>query len=357
MVLARLFQTVRGLVQRPNKKFSDLHSPDEVKRVLHRERVRAERSGEPFSMIVFTPREPQPNSEVVKRLIEILKKRVRLTDDIGWLDPERISVILPSTPPPGAWKVADDVVLEFPQSISPPLPTVYTFPFHWDRHEDVEEMPALNQSHPTLPLEALFVLSPPTLKRVIDILGSSFGLLVLLPLFVVVGALIKLTSRGPIFFTQLRSGRGGKPFNIYKFRTMVSNAEQLKAKLMEMNEQDGPAFKIKKDPRITWIGGVLRSTSLDELPQLWNVLRGEMSLVGPRPLPCHEADACALWQRQRLNVTPGLTCIWQVRGRSRVSFDDWVRMDVQYIRSQSFWKDLLLILQTVPAVLLRKGAH
>jgi lipopolysaccharide/colanic/teichoic acid biosynthesis glycosyltransferase len=125
---------------------------------------------------------------------------------------------------------------------------------------------------------------------------------------------------------------------------------------MTMNEQDGPAFKIKNDPRITRVGRLIRSTSIDELPQLWNVLRGDMSLVGPRPLPCNETESCHGWLRQRLDVTPGLTCIWQVRGRSKVSFADWVRMDVQYIRSRSLGGDVKLLLQTVPAVVSRKGA-
>ena len=144
---------------------------------------------------------------------------------------------------------------------------------------------------------------------------------------------------------------------MWKFRTMVANAEAKKADLMALNEQDGPAFKIKRDPRTTAVGRFLRKTSLDELPQLWNVLRGDMSLVGPRPLPCREADGCEPWQRRRLDVVPGLTCIWQVRGRSSVSFADWVRMDVEYIENQSIGADLKLLLLTVPAIVLRKGAH
>src|SRR5262249_21379046 len=134
------------------------------------------------------------------------------------------------------------------------------------------------------------------------------------------------------------------------------DAEAKKKELLALNEQDGPAFKIKRDPRITPLGRLLRATSIDELPQLINVLLGDMSLVGPRPLPCHETAGCASWQRQRLDVTPGLTCIWQIKGRSRVSFADWVRMDIQYIRNTSLLQDLKLLLMTVPALLLRKGA-
>jgi lipopolysaccharide/colanic/teichoic acid biosynthesis glycosyltransferase len=143
---------------------------------------------------------------------------------------------------------------------------------------------------------------------------------------------------------------------MFKFRTMVVGAEELKQDLLALNEQDGPAFKITHDPRGTRIGRFLRCTTIDELPQLWNVLRGDMSLVGPRPLPCAESDACLPWQRRRLHVTPGMTCIWQVSGRSQVSFAEWVRMDLRYIRSLTLGHDLKLLAQTVPAVILRKGA-
>jgi lipopolysaccharide/colanic/teichoic acid biosynthesis glycosyltransferase len=150
---------------------------------------------------------------------------------------------------------------------------------------------------------------------------------------------------------------GGRSFTIYKIRTMVPDAEAQKLKLRGHNEQDGPAFKIKDDPRVTRIGKFLRKTSIDELPQLWNVLRGDMTLVGPRPLPVTESNACEGWQRRRLDVTPGLTCIWQVKGRSRVSFAEWVRMDVAYIRRRTIWHDVSILAQTVPAVLLRRGAR
>ena len=159
-----------------------------------------------------------------------------------------------------------------------------------------------------------------------------------------------------MFFRQKRSGLGGREFVMVKFRSMATDAEVRKSELMALNEQDGPAFKIKNDPRTTVLGRLFRRTSIDELPQLWNVLRGDMSLVGPRPLPCNETAACQGWLRRRLDVTPGLTCIWQVRGRSKVSFSEWVRMDVQYIRSRSLGGDMKLLLQTVPAVVSRRGA-
>jgi lipopolysaccharide/colanic/teichoic acid biosynthesis glycosyltransferase len=143
---------------------------------------------------------------------------------------------------------------------------------------------------------------------------------------------------------------------MYKFRSMVSDAESRKADLLALNEQDGPAFKITGDPRITRLGRFLRDSSIDELPQLWNVLKGDMSLVGPRPLPCDETANCLDWQRRRLDVTPGLTCIWQVRGRSQVTFNEWVRMDVEYVQRRSLWCDVQILLATVPAVIARRGA-
>jgi lipopolysaccharide/colanic/teichoic acid biosynthesis glycosyltransferase len=203
-----------------------------------------------------------------------------------------------------------------------------------------------------------FLVRPlPVWKRALDVTGAAGLLVGLLLVFGAVAAAIKLSSPGPVFFRQRRSGRGGEPFVMYKFRTMIVDAEARKAALLALNEQDGPAFKVRADPRVTAVGRFLRRTSLDELPQLWNVLLGHMSLVGPRPLPCDETRASEMWHRQRLDVTPGLTCIWQVWGRSQVSFADWVRMDVQYIRSQSLVHDLKLLLLTMPAVVGGKGAH
>ena len=191
----------------------------------------------------------------------------------------------------------------------------------------------------------------------LDLAGASIALILFSPIMAIVAIAIKLTSPGPILFKQKRPGLGGKVFEIYKFRSMCTDAEAKKKELMAMNEQDGPAFKIKSDPRITRIGKFIRATSIDELPQLWNVIRGEMSLVGPRPLPIDEAGAADQWQQRRLEVTPGLTCIWQIKGRSRVTFDEWVRMDINYIRRRNIAHDLSILFQTIPAVLLRRGAR
>ncbi|HSU54995.1 MAG TPA: sugar transferase [Candidatus Dormibacteraeota bacterium] len=196
-------------------------------------------------------------------------------------------------------------------------------------------------------------------KQMLDFAGA----LALLALFaipmLVVSILIKATSPGPIFFRQKRSGLNGRPFTIYKFRTMVTNAEQLKHELESMNEMSGPVFKVTKDPRITPIGTYLRKFSIDEFPQLFNVLRGEMSLVGPRPLPVDEVKRFNdLAHRRRLSVKPGLTCLWQVSGRNKISdFRDWVRLDLEYIDNWSFWLDVKILWMTVPVVLAGTGAR
>jgi lipopolysaccharide/colanic/teichoic acid biosynthesis glycosyltransferase len=267
--------------------------------------------------------------------------------------------VLPYTPAAGAWKVADDLIAAHPLDQDPPAVEVFCYPSDEVPPQADENRPAevdafLNR--PVRSMEPLFVRPMPLWKRSLDLMGAIILLLLSSPLLLAAAAAIRLSSPGPILFKQRRAGVGGRPFTMFKFRTMVNGADRQQQALLALNEQDGPAFKIKNDPRVTAVGHLLRVTSIDELPQLWNVLRGEMSLVGPRPLPCHESDACQGWHRRRLDVTPGLTCIWQISGRSMVSFDNWVRMDVRYVGSRSLWSDLWLLFQTLPAVLLRRGA-
>jgi len=195
------------------------------------------------------------------------------------------------------------------------------------------------------------------IKRVLDIAGAVFGLIICMPLFIIVGILIKATSRGPIIFKQERYGLGKRIFRIYKFRTMVENAEAAQAALEQMNENTGPVFKIFKDPRVTPIGRFLRKTSIDELPQLFNVLKGEMSFVGPRPLNMRDVGRFSeAWLMRRFSVKPGLTCLWQVSGRSNVSFDHWIALDLHYIDNWSLQMDLKILAKTIPAVLRGTGA-
>ncbi|ELC8442142.1 exopolysaccharide biosynthesis polyprenyl glycosylphosphotransferase [Clostridium perfringens] len=184
------------------------------------------------------------------------------------------------------------------------------------------------------------------IKRLIDILASSLGLVVLSPILLLIAILIKLDSKGPVFFSQERIGFRGKPFNMYKFRSMVVNAEEIKEKLKEHNEMSGPMFKMKNDPRITKIGKFIRKTSIDELPQLINVLKGEMTLVGPRPSLPKEVAQFEPWMMERLTVKPGLTCYWQVMGRNSIEFEDWMKLDVKYVHERCLTLDIKLIFKT-----------
>jgi lipopolysaccharide/colanic/teichoic acid biosynthesis glycosyltransferase len=200
------------------------------------------------------------------------------------------------------------------------------------------------------------VIPTPWSKRLLDIVGSVTGLMLLSPVFLLAAVSIKATSRGPVFFVQKREGKNGKPFGILKFRTMIAGAEEKQVDLRGRNQQDGPAFKLENDPRVTRVGTYLRKTCVDELPQLLNVLVGQMSLVGPRPLPVYESYACHAWQRARLTVLPGLTCTWQVRGGRDVKFEQWMRMDLEYIRNRSFLFDLRLIFETALIALMHRGS-
>uniref|UniRef100_UPI0039E90F1F sugar transferase n=1 Tax=Clostridium perfringens TaxID=1502 RepID=UPI0039E90F1F len=183
-------------------------------------------------------------------------------------------------------------------------------------------------------------------KRLIDILASTLGLIALSPIFLIISIAIKLDSKGPIFFSQERVGFKGKTFKMYKFRSMVSNAEELKCNLMAQNEMSGPMFKMKHDPRITKVGKFIRKTSMDELPQLLNVLMGQMSLVGPRPSLPKEVAKFEPWMLKRLEVKPGLTCYWQVMGRNDIDFEEWMKLDIKYIYDRNIFLDIKLIFKT-----------
>ena len=195
-------------------------------------------------------------------------------------------------------------------------------------------------------------------KEVIDRVGASIALIIALPLFVIIAALIRFTSPGPIVFRQARSGKNGRPFTMYKFRSMRTDAEMQRDELVRFNVMSGPVFKLDKDPRVTPVGGFLRKTSLDELPQLLNVFKGDMSLVGPRPLPIYEVEQfSSTSQRRRLSMKPGITCLWQVGGRNNVNdFNQWVKLDLDYIDNWSLLLDFRILLKTIPVVLFGWGA-
>ena len=198
---------------------------------------------------------------------------------------------------------------------------------------------------------------PAIVKRTLDFVASSILIMLLSPVLIITAALIKLTSPGPVLFLQKRLGLNKRRFYVFKFRTMVPDAEKKMREIEHLNEVSGPVFKIKNDPRITPIGRFLRKTSIDELPQLFNVLKGDMSLVGPRPLPVRDYEGFSQdWQRRRFSVRPGITCLWQIGGRSSVAFEKWMELDLQYIDTWSLWLDLQILVKTIPAVLRGSGA-
>jgi exopolysaccharide biosynthesis polyprenyl glycosylphosphotransferase len=213
----------------------------------------------------------------------------------------------------------------------------------------------------TLPL---FRVKPPVfdgidyaLKRSFDLIAATAALILMMPMMLVIALLVKVSSRGPVVYRSVRPGLAGRPFYCLKFRTMLNNADQIQDDLEPLNEQSGALFKIKDDPRLTPIGAWLRRFSLDELPQLINVIRGEMSLVGPRPLPMRDYEMLANWHKKRYLVLPGITGLWQVSGRSELDFDDLVRLDFLYLEQWSLFLDLSILLKTIPAVFTRRGAY
>ncbi len=256
---------------------------------------------------------------------------------VGWLGPNRLGIVLPHA----TVQEAKSLVESGGGLIKSPF-SIWTS--ETDRAADVR------------PLAALYVRRMPIWKRSLDLVGASLGLICAAPLMLLAVVAIRLTTGGPALFKQQRIGLGGVHFAMYKLRTMAENAEELRDELIAHNEQTGLAFKIKDDPRVTHVGSWLRRFSIDELPQLLNVLKGDMSLVGPRPLPAIDWEPTVSWYVRRHDVKPGLTCIWQVSGRSQVNFEKWVQMDLEYIERQSIWTDLQLLLHTLPAVLTQAGA-
>jgi lipopolysaccharide/colanic/teichoic acid biosynthesis glycosyltransferase len=349
---------------------------------LAKERLRADREQGVFGLIILRivdMRDVRPTSI---KLAKLLHRRLRETDEKGHLNYGRIGVVLPCTDDEGTQLVLADVLRlasaaqlridgeafvypERPSRTSEREPQERDDVDAGDRIEVIDGEPLAGDSQPVasrrVTIAAMprtfFVAEYPRWKRLLDLGGASLGLLFALPFIAIAALIIRWTSPGPAFFAQERIGFLGQRFLIYKLRTMVANAEQLKSELLEQNERDGPAFKMRNDPRITRFGRFLRSTGLDELPQLWNVLIGDMSLVGPRPLPVEEAEQCVSWQRARMDTKPGLTCYWQLAKTRKISFTEWMRLDMRYARARNFWLDTRLIINTFSAVVLGRVGH
>ncbi|MCI0589991.1 MAG: sugar transferase [Gammaproteobacteria bacterium] len=336
---------------------------------LRIEKRRAERSKAPLT-IALIKFENNTSDELdnYEKFIIPLSEYLRETDIIGYVDHNVIGVIFPHTTQKGAEQCVSKLTNGYEK---PPFSIVTaTFPdqlFHRfsAKQEDPETLSPyfLEDSTESIPLRNL-------LKRGVDIVGSLLAILILSPVMLITALIITTTSTGPVLFKQIRLGRKGVPFTFYKFRSMRSSVDEsihreyitkfINGKLEEINQGDmtKPLYKLKSDPRVTRIGRIIRKTSIDELPQLFNVLRGDMSLVGPRPPLPYEAEQYQSWHLRRiLEMKPGITGLWQVEGRSETSFDDMVRLDLRYIRSCSFMLDVKILIKTVKVVIQSIGAH
>ncbi|HFD12081.1 MAG TPA: hypothetical protein ENJ32_06405 [Crenotrichaceae bacterium] len=387
--------------------FYGVHNSVEFKKRISSQRSISNRGNYEFSLLVLSS--TIEDFAWKPHLFREIAKRVRSVDEIGWIDNQRIGLILPYTSAEGATKVASLISNAIKDSVHPLQYSIYSHPSktyihsgteennrqidldglissdvenaskqegmelengddfrHDEESDDFSRVLSTEESVKTrIPSDDYQIysgISIPAWKRSMDIVGAAIGLILLSPVMILTAIAVKSSSNGPTFFTQDRIGIGMKPFKMYKFRSMVVNAPSQSSILLVQGdeaEEAGPFVlkKIASDPRVTGVGRFIRKWSLDELPQLFNVLVGDMSLVGPRPLVREEAEACTDWHESRFDVKPGLTCIWQVNGRSQVTAEDRSRMDLRYILNLSFVQDLKLLILTPIAVMKATGAH
>jgi lipopolysaccharide/colanic/teichoic acid biosynthesis glycosyltransferase/acetyltransferase-like isoleucine patch superfamily enzyme len=317
----------------------DIRSTEAFRILLDRECACSDRNEHEFSLVVFDM--SAPDAGLKRRFVQALGNRVRQTDEIGWLDSAHVGVLLAYTPLTGATTFAENVA----QITGPPsVPfRVYTYPGQW--------LPDEKNPRPKPPRAANRL---PVWKRAMDMTGSIIGLVLTAPLSLVVGAIIKICSPGPALLKQTRVGYQGREFTLWKFRTMHMGADvgMHQNHLSTLLTSDSPMTKLdgNRDPRIFPFGKVIRRCYVDELPQLINVLRGEMSLVGPRPCMPYEAVEYRLWQRRRFDAVPGMTGLWQVSGKNRTTFKEMIRLDINYARKLSLWTDIRILLRTLPEI-------
>lgn len=372
---------------------NNLHSVKKMQRILILQRALADRHGREFSLVAFSLPDSESCEADVCRLASALLGRCRSTDVVGWLSENQIGVVLPFTSGEAAWKFADNACKIMAETSIHQKCNVYTYPSDWlqkdgckpqlgsvvdpqfipriflrssestESDSNVTPLPlgesatcrGIISSKPIQPLEALFVRPLQRWKRTLDIVGSLVGLVVASPLMVAAAFAIKLTSKGPVFFVQKRTGQGCCRFKMYKFRTMVNGAEKQREQVSHLNGMSGPLIKIDRDPRLTKVGSLLRKTSIDELPQLFNVIKGDMTIIGPRalsPLPTEFES----WQLRRFAVKPGIACTWQAERRAERDFREWMRCDLSYMDRASFWTDMQVLFKTALQVLGRNGA-
>ena len=373
--------TNQGSVQRVwNTPARVLLDEDSFVSLLYLERRRAERAKKPFVLMLVDVKAALSNGRkrsTIDKISLALTKSVRETDFIGWYLEENLLGVIgtelgETAPQVVKVRMLEKVRQELRLSLGAEQAEMISYSFHFfpeeikdndsDHSANITLYPDLSRKNGAKKLAL-------AIKRAMDLVGSAMALLILSPLYAAVAIAIKLTSKGPVLFYQKRLGQYGKSFTVLKFRSMRTDCDariheeyvnQFISGNVEAGSQEGvqPVFKIQKDPRITGVGSFLRKTSLDELPQFWNVLRGEMSLVGPRPPIEYEFRAYDVWHRRRvLEIKPGITGLWQVKGRSRTRFDDMVRLDLKYARVWSIWLDLKILVQTPGAVFSGEGAH
>jgi len=372
----------------------NVHLAERFHTIIEQEKARADRNAHHFSLVLFQISKARQNILQVRYLIHLLANRIRWTDEVGWFDTGRLGVVLPDTSAVGAHRLADSICEAVAAKTSAPEYTVHTYPSasfpngngHSSQLSFTDILPqwepllsqgqdlrsgefGTRQPHSDIrsndmtwaeELEPFFFQPTQIWKRAFDILGSIVAIIALSPLFLFVSVLIKTVSKGPVFFKQQRVGYMGKTFTMWKFRTLKVNADAARhrmyvTKLINGASQNGtakdaPMTKLDNhDERIPF-GQTLRKMCIDELPQLLNVLRGEMSLVGPRPALMYEVEEYLPWHFRRFDVLPGMTGLWQVSGKNRLTFNEMVRLDIQYIRQQSFWLDIKILLRTPFAI-------
>lgn len=374
---------------------SIIQSQESFRASIIRERQRVDRNKHILSLLLFTVYKQSTNGDTAKHLARLLVERIRSTDEAGWFDNKRIGVILPNTYAEGAHKLADEICKSFNTEASAPEYTVHTYPSNWFSDDDghsarfemgdllrkQKEITSQNSFLPakcsevgnaisikklftsnltsgclSLPhgIDPFFLRPLPVWKRIIDILGSLFGLIVLSPILIPIALIIKISNGGPVIFKQQRVGYSGRIFTLLKFRTMRLNAvntlhRQYMSSLINGASDECSAkamTKLDDDLPVTGFGKILRATSLDELPQLINVLIGDMTLIGPRPPTVYEVENYLPWYYERFGIVPGMTGLWQVSGKNKLTFLEMIRLDIRYAKRLSLWSDIAILLKT-----------
>lgn len=359
---------------RRNAAFHGIHSAERFHDLIERERSRTDRTGVCFSMVVFGLKGRKRSTyHTLYHIATLLLSRARTSDEIGWFDKTSLAVLLIGSEESGAAKFGQSVTASIPEGVAVPTVSVYVYPNKGEgegrtesRKEERKES-GTKESTPPAPvtgrtilpegpvMPSVFVRQLPLWKDILDVFLSLMALILLSPLFLLIGVYIKIADPGPVFFRQERIGFRGKKFECWKFRTMKINndpaahEEYLKS-LIKGGDQAMVKLDAKKDPRIIPLGWILRQSGLDELPQLVNVLRGDMSLVGPRPCLPYEATEYDQWHGERFDTAPGLTGLWQVSGKNRTTFKDMMRFDIRYSQRMSFWMELQILFRTFPAI-------